>query len=479
MRAGSRVALAGLAGVGIAAAFPPLEYSSVAWVAVAPLALAVRDVPPRRACALGWLAGTVAFLLITAWVVETVVRFTAQPRWAAHALHVAMCAILGLYTGAFAAALRAAERRGISGLWVAGPLWGVTEWLRGWLVVGFPWANLGDTQHATLAVAQLAEPLGVFGVSALLAHAGYVVARVCVAPRASFHAAAVFAVAVAALVGWGAWRLAVIDRTPAADRVMLALVPGAVRQDEKWRPEYADEILARYTRLTVQAAEEAHPDLVVWPETATPSYFAEPGAVHDAVVGLARQLGVPLLLGSPALERDGGVPRYFNRAYLLDAEGAVAATYDKIALVPFGEYVPLARLLFFWRPLVRWPEGMTAGTTPRVLALPRLRVGVLVCYESAFPWLARTLAAAGADLLVNLANDAWFEGTPALAQSLAHAQMRAIETRLPVVRVANNGISAVIAPSGRIVWTSRPSEPGWHVAEVPVGRRAEPAGQHG
>jgi apolipoprotein N-acyltransferase len=101
-----------------------------------------------------------------------------------------------------------------------------------------------------------------------------------------------------------------------------------------------------------------------------------------------------------------------------------------------------------------------------------LRVGLLVCYESAFPWLARGLAAAGADLLVNLANDAWFEGTPALAQSLAHAQMRAIETRLPVVRVANNGISAVIAPSGRVQWTSRPSEPGWHVAEVALGHRA-------
>jgi apolipoprotein N-acyltransferase len=245
----------------------------------------------------------------------------------------------------------------------------------------------------------------------------------------------------------------------------VALVQGATPAAPSDRTPYP--ALARYERLT-RAALSAAPDVVVWPESATGFYFQEPGPPRTRVVTLTRRLGVPLLFGTPAFARGGdGAVEHRNRAYLLAADGMELGFHDKTWLMPFGEYVPLRALLPGVRPLTS--AGETApGPTPTVLRHPRAPLGVLVCYESLVPALADRLVRDGAAVLVNMTNDAWFGVGPGARQHLIHAVFRAVEQRRTVVRVANAGISAVIGPTGRVLWEAEAGRPLWHAHAVRV-----------
>jgi len=209
------------------------------------------------------------------------------------------------------------------------------------------------------------------------------------------------------------------------------------------------------------------PDVILWPETATPFYFEDDPDGRHQIELLVRAVRIPLVFGSPAVERgaaDAGT--YFNRAYLLGAGGDIAATYDKRVLVPFGENVPYGSVLSFIRPLVTSPLPMTPGSTSGVFRVAGAHLGVLLCYENAFPSLARAAVREDATVLVNLSNDAWFGGDAGSAQALALAQLRAIEQRRPLVRVASGGYSAVIDATGRVVWRAHPTDAAAHVANV-------------
>ena len=264
----------------------------------------------------------------------------------------------------------------------------------------------------------------------------------------------------------GGWRAARLARRPPAGHLRVAIAQGNIEQDHKWDPAYQGETMARYSDLTAAAAA-AHPELVVWPETATPFFFAEPGALRDEVLELASSQRVYLLFGSPAARQTrDGVLEELNRAYLVSSDGRELATYDKIQLVPFGEYVPFQRVLFFVEQIVEAVGRIAPGLVPTVFRLPGGRFGVLICYEGVFPALTRRFVAGGADFLVNITNDAWYGRTSAPYQHLAQVTLRAVENRVPLVRSANPGISAVIDPDGRIRWQGPLYEPAWHVDEI-------------
>ena len=207
------------------------------------------------------------------------------------------------------------------------------------------------------------------------------------------------------------------------------------------------------------------PDLIVWPETTVPFMLNEPGERSQAVVQVAAEVGRPLVLGAPGyrLEEPRGQT---NRVHLVMPGGVSAIAYDKMLLVPFGERIPFGAWLPFVRPIVPVTGSLAAGTTPTVFAVDGARFGVLVCYEATSPAQAATLVRAGADFLLNLTNDGWFGKTAAPYQHLAQATLRAVENRVPLVRVANTGISAVIMPDGAIAWQGPLFEETWHVASV-------------
>ena len=261
---------------------------------------------------------------------------------------------------------------------------------------------------------------------------------------------------VGVLAAWGSLRVARGDLTRGTP-ARVALVQGNVAQEQKWDPRRAPDIFDSYLRMTRQAIA-AGADLVIWPESATPFTFEMEHAAADSIRSLAREARVPILFGSDQIER-GAPTKYYNSAYLVRADGSTGGVYRKMHLVPFGEYVPLKRLLFFAAPLVEAVSDFSAGDAAVLMDVDGHPVSTAICYEIVYPDLVRRFVAGGSELLTTITNDAWFGDTSAPHQHFAQASMRAIENGRYLVRAANTGISGVVDPYGRVVVQSRLFEP--------------------
>jgi apolipoprotein N-acyltransferase len=236
-----------------------------------------------------------------------------------------------------------------------------------------------------------------------------------------------------------------------------------VAQDEKWDPGRSETILAGYLEQTRRAAA-AGATLIVWPEASTPFAF-ELDPRGERIRAAARETGAHLLIGSTLIEPAPDY-RYYNTAFLVDPSGETAGVYRKQHLVPFGEYVPLSRSLFFVSPLVEGVAGFSAGSGPSTLPVGGRAVGTAICYEIIYPGLVRELVLRGSRLLSTVTNDAWYGRSAAPYQHFQQATMRAIEQGRFLVRAANTGISGVIDPYGRVLARSGLFEPAVVVEDV-------------
>ena len=441
-----------LSGVLLALAFPKIDVSVLAWFAFVPLLWIIQARTPRQAFLSGWLAGMGFYLCTVYWVVETIGLYSNIPTLIAIVPLFLMCAILASYTGAFTAGLRLYQQGGGSILLLGPPLWVALEWLRSFFFIGFPWMNLGYSQHSFLNLIQFAEVTGVYGVSALVIFGNLVVFTV-VSTKGSGRGRLLLTTALVILVlsGWGAWRTSQLAALPPTHHLRVGLIQGNVPQDQKWDKTFQEGTLARYERLSREAVAKGA-ELVIWPETAVPFFFQSDAPYQQRLLKLVRELHTPLLFGAV-----GWRPKaldevtLFNRAYFVSAEGEVLGFYDKIRLAPFGEYIPFQNsFLFFLDKLVEGIGDFAAGTETTVFSLPTQKFGVLICFEGIFPNLARRFVANGANLLVNITNDAWFGRSSAPYQHLVMEAMRAVENRVPLVRAANTGFSAVISLDGHI-----------------------------
>jgi len=253
--------------------------------------------------------------------------------------------------------------------------------------------------------------------------------------------------------------------------VRVGLVQGGVRQEDKWVPEYASANVGRHLQLTARAAD-AGARLVVWPESAVPFLFDDDDALAALLRDTVRRRGIYLFFGNDDLETlSSDERRIYVGAKLLDPSGGLVARYHKIQLVPFGEYVPLQPLFTlggrFAAKLVQEVSDFTPGKEAATGLVDGHPVGGFICYEAIFPSLVRRFAAGGAELLVNVTNDAWYGTTSAPHQHLAMAAFRAIENRRYLVRAANTGITAVVDPRGRVLDPTRLFDTTVLVREVP------------
>jgi apolipoprotein N-acyltransferase len=248
---------------------------------------------------------------------------------------------------------------------------------------------------------------------------------------------------------WGSQRAARADLTRDGQPVNVGLVQGNVDQAEKWNEQRAASIFANYLDLTQQAIARGA-DIVLWPESSTPFFFEEDHAGADRVRAVAKQAHVPILLGSDQIER-GSPDKYFNSAFLVRADGSTGGVYRKMHLVPFGEYVPLKRVLFFAGPLVEAVSDFSPGDTAALLPVGGHQISAAICYEIVYPDLVRQFVAGGSELLTTITNDAWFGRTSAPYQHFEQASMRAIENGRYLVRSANTGISGIVDPYGHVV----------------------------
>lgn len=449
--------LAIASGLALALAFPLPGWSLLAWFALAPLFWVLHEQRPGAAFQLGWTAGFAFHIASLYWIVHTVGTYTPLTHVGGLAVLFLLAATLALALALFAAATALAARRGVPvGLFA--PLWWVAiEWMRARIGgLGFPWLLLGYSQAPHLSLVQSAELAGPYLLSALIVLSNVALAQL-LQPAIPQRTRATLLWLAAFLLfcaqEGGNWRLANLHagkREP-APLLRAAVIQGNIPQDRKWDRDYQQATIDIYDRLSRDAARPGL-DLIVWPETAVPFYFETGGSLRERVAAVARDTRAWLLVGSPAVEHDpADRARYFNRVYLIGPDGAIAGHYDKRILVPFGEYVPMQSVLFFVDRIVEGAGGFASGGRQAPLRFGPHAAGVQICYEAIYPALAREQAAAGASLLVNVTNDAWFGDTSAPWQHLAMASFRAVENRRPLLRAANTGISALVEIDGTVV----------------------------
>ncbi|HET8761362.1 MAG TPA: apolipoprotein N-acyltransferase, partial [Nitrospiria bacterium] len=372
----SRRQLAGAAfsGLLLIVSFPRPQFALAAWLALVPLLLTVSNATSRRdAFLLGWITGVTFFTGSLRWLAYTMVHYGHLPEWLSYIVLLLLTAYLGVYVGLFALAARVLNDQPTWLRLTALPAaWAALELARTHLLTGYPWVLLGYSQAGTLPVIQIAEFTGVYGVSYLIVLVNAALAIALTAPRpagempmpipvASFvpmpapslprrGLAALFAAALVLIgvLGYGHWRLDQLLRTSAETPPLnVAVIQGNVDQDHKWDPAFLRETIDRYHALTNEQTDRPL-DLIVWPEAAMPFIFERDASLRRELLGFVAEHRTPLLFGSPAIDgADSSTPKMYNSAYLVTATGEVAGRYDKMHMVPFGEYVPLAPLLFF------------------------------------------------------------------------------------------------------------------------------------
>jgi len=450
-----RIILGILSGVMLTACFPPVELAWMAWLAVVPLLKAVEGLSIGRAFKFGLIAGMVHYLTLLYWIVVVLGHYGNLSPLASLGPLFLLCLYLALYPAVFSGLTTRFEGSRFFPLLVAG-LWTGLEYGRTQLLSGFPWCLMGHTQYRYLSVIQIADLFGVYGVSFLiLLSNGLIYALLLKRPRERWSNLA-WQIPFAVLLLVATLAYAHQDRSarhaPESQcRYRIAIVQANIDQSVKWDPAYQAYTMSVYRRLT-ESALVGRPDLIVWPETAVPFFYQDRPALSREITRMAKDSGVPFIFGSPAYTHDPQRTRYFNRAYMLSPDGTEPPqSYDKVHLVPFGEYVPLKRFLFFIERLVPAAGDFEAGEAISPLRSDEISAGILICFEVIFPELARIHAGKGANLLVNLTNDAWFGMTGAPFQHLSMAVFRAVETRKPLIRAANTGFSAFINARGKIL----------------------------
>ncbi len=438
--------------------FAPFGLWPLAFAAFVPILLAIDGEPWKRRILLGFITGLVFFLGSVYWVVHSMHYYGGLGLGSSVPVMVLLSAYLALFFALFTlfAARMPASRLGA--FFFLPALWVGAEFLRGHLFTGFPWVLSGYALTGSLVLMQSADLAGVLGLSfiVMLVNAFIYLLLASGLRGRPWPKAVILAVIIimAGLVSYGVSRIGQVDsRVAAWPTTRMALAQGSIDQSVKWDKRYQAQTLGIYSRLTARAAQKGA-SIVIWPETAVPFYLVRDRSGTKKVRAIARQNRVTLLTGSPAYDYNGKSKnrevRLYNSAYVISRTGAVKGRYDKVHLVPYGEYVPLKRYMPFIKKLTAGTGDFASGPGPVPLVVNGLKAGVLICYEAIFPELAREEVRKGASVLVNITNDAWFGKTSAPYQHLEMARLRAVENRTFLLRAANTGISAIIDPAGRI-----------------------------
>ncbi len=428
----------------------------------------------RRAFTLGVSSGAVYFAATLYWLVETMTTFGGlQPALAAFAA-LLLVGYLSLFPGAFALAVARTTRAfGPEAFLLAAPAWVASELGRQYVWDGFPWALLGYSQITWLPIAQLASITGVYGLSLLLALTGASAAYVLVTRGSRRLIVAGSVAALVLAIGlWGQWRLHDSSLLTSGEPVRVAVLQGNIAQDDKWNPALMDAITDKYLAMSRQALGQGA-TFIIWPESSTPFYFEHDLLRGGAIRRLAREAKATFLIGSDQIEPVRPVPglpkpetRTYNAAFVVKPDGQIGAVYRKMHLVPFGEYVPLQRLLFFVKPIVEAVSDFVPGTEAVLLPVGTHRASTAICYEVIFASLMRQFVINGSELLTTITNDAWYGTSSAPYQHWEQAAMRTIEGGRYLARAANTGISGFVDPYGRVLQKTTLFTPAMLVADL-------------
>ena len=445
--------LAALSGILLTLSFPGWNLDFLAWLCLMPLIYGILRFP-ESAFQQGFVTGIVFFWSTAYWLWHVTVA-----GWLSLGTYLAL--YVACWTWSMARFRKMfPENSGMHHLRLAlfgAASWTALEWLRGDLLSGFPWNQLGVSQFRNLSIIQISEITGVYGVSfvivffntALFCGIRRMVLEKFSMARWRYEITASLFLLVVVMV-WGMRSYLAQSKTLPAETIHVALIQLNVPQTLKWDNEADKRARQDLKHLTLDAAV-LEPDLIVWPETALTTGPGFDGASANLVQELVEKGKTPLVIGT--LERDPFEPRlYYNAALFMSPESGDSQIYRKRHLVPFGEFVPLERTFPVLKKLTPIGENFGTGKGAQLVQDRRrpIRIGMLICFEDIFSEVARESAQAGANVLINITNDGWFKESHQQTQHAANAVFRAVENRVPLVRCCNNGYTCVIDPTGKI-----------------------------
>lgn len=428
--------------------FPRANIGLFAWFGFAPLFYAIKNQSKIKAFLLSYFTGIIFWSGIIYWLVHVTLLGT-----------IVLILYLALYFGIFGLIVRAIRHQSPSGrlgfalhspavsLIFIPSAWVLLEYIRSYLFTGLPWALLGYTQYLNLPIIQIADITGVWGVSFLVMMVNSALGFQLSAPsKKRVYILPVLLVAV--VLSYGYFKLYGQEPSAKSHQLKVAAIQGNIAQELKWDPDAQEYIVNEYAQLSEEANKEK-PDLIIWPEAAAPGVLGEDGRIFQGIFALSKKINTPLLAGSLRIQSGD----YFNSALLIE-KGKVTSAYDKLHLVPFGEFVPLKNIFPFLQRIA--PIGDIApGRNQTVFRINTDKgesaFSVLICFEDLFPELSRRFVKQGAEYIFNITNDAWYKRSSAPYQHLQASVFRAVENRVYLGRAANTGITAFIAPSGKVI----------------------------
>ncbi|OGW37239.1 MAG: apolipoprotein N-acyltransferase [Nitrospirae bacterium RBG_13_39_12] len=400
------------------------------------------------------------FLGTLYWIYHSINNYGGISLAVSFIIVILLCLYLSLYTGLFAFLFSVTiKRTKLPALFIAPLFWVVLEFLRSYLFTGFPWSSIGYSQYKFLSVIQIADITGIYGISFLVVAVNGALADIFLIKNRlkdmplfplsqTVIGYIVLSLFIISTIIYGQIKLG--EEKPG--RLFKAsIIQGNIEQDKKWESYYQNAVTQTYRKLSLETSFHS-PAIIVWPETAVPFFFGTNSEYTKELVDFQRQLNTYLLFGSVLIKGKTG-ERYLlsNSAVLLDTDGKIVYSYDKIHLVPFGEYVPLHKFLFFINKLVAGIGDYIHGSQYLKADTPFGDFATLICYEVIFPGLVRKFFSNGGEFILNITNDAWFGNTTGPYQHFSMAVFRAVENRKPLIRAANTGISGFIDSKGRII----------------------------
>lgn len=472
------------------------ELGIIGWVALVPLFLAIRSASSRKAFALTFLSALVWYGGSLYWIFRAMHTYGKLPALTSVLVNVLLVVVVSAYIALAPMLARfivlktmkmpppphpLPRGEGEGGGWpmltLLPTLWVTFEFLRNYVPCnGFPWSNIAMSQYKILPAIQIVDLVGVYGLIFAMVWVNQYIAQLISKLRreemVNFKAKTIVtALLVVMIAGYGIYRLETIPKSfRSAPTVKIGMIQGNIEQDEKWDKAKALENLNVY-RTSARRLRDAPVDLIVWPEAAYPDFLStQVASIPPPLLGLTdmEMTRQPYTLFGAVSEEPSG--DLHNSAFLFDAHGRIDGQYHKAHLVPFGEYIPYKKILFFAKKLTAPVGNFIEGTSYDPLVFDNHRVGILICYEDIFPEISRKTVLAGAEFLANLTNDAWYGVSSAPYQHLALSVFRAVENRRFLIRSTNSGVSAVIDPWGRVQMESQIFERSMMVATIaPLG----------
>ncbi len=489
-----RALLTILAGASVTLALPPFDFLPAGFIGFPLLVLLIdssgittatgwkRLLPAFRT---GWLFGFGYFLAGLWWIGMALLVDAENFAWALPLAILGLPAFLAFFFAFAAAFARIFWGAGLIRILVLAIALGITEWLRAFILTGFPWNALGYMLMPTPLLMQSVTITGLYGMNVLAVVIFAMPALLFGDKRQRYGWRSGLITACALLIAhasYGAWRLQQAESEPTADAPVIRLVQASIAQDAKWDNQLRRTIFDKHLDLSTRppANGQPVPDVIIWPETSVPYVLPQ---VEEALSAIGKALQPNQMLLAGAVRGEGeDLSAYYNSIFAVNAAGQVTATADKVHLVPFGEYLPLEGLLrsVGMQEVVELPGGFTAAPARHALNVsPSLTLLPLICYEAIFPselgYQGKSI-----DAIINITNDAWYGNTPGPYQHFRQAQLRAVEQGLPLLRAANNGISAITDSYGRITKHLNLNEVGFIDGRLPpkaTGFWRKPAGE--